>query len=199
MRYILQVWRLIMASKTIAFDFDGVIHNYTKGWYDGSIYDTYNTDVIECMCNLMQLGYSVAIVSTRHPIQISEWWNKHDFPVKADPVINDTPFWNNTKYVGIFNRKIPAMVYVDDRAFKFNPDKVDDLFDNIINFKTWQDEQRVQDTESYNITLDKAIEMCQEIVNRNKTLLKYNDLIACIDSNDIRAIHKLLEQIKEVK
>lgn len=188
-----------MTSKTIAFDFDGVIHNYTKGWYDGSIYDTYNTDVIECMCKLMQLGYSVAIVSTRHPIQISEWWNKHDFPVKADPVINDTPFWNNTKYVGIFNRKIPAMVYVDDRAFKFNPDKVDDLFDNIINFKTWQDEQRVQDTELYNITLDKAIEMCQEIVDRNKTLLKYNDLIACIDSNDIRAIHKLLEQIKEVK
>lgn len=126
-------------KQTIVFDFDGVIHKYSKGWCDGSIYDEANLDVIDIMYKLMTMGYSVAIVSTRHPIQISEWWNKQDFPVKADPVINDTPFWNNTKYVGIFNRKIPAMVYIDDRGYKFDGNRIDSLIDDIQHFKTWQD------------------------------------------------------------
>lgn len=138
-------------KQTIVFDFDGVIHKYSKGWCDGSIYDEANLDVIDIMYKLMTMGYSVAIVSTRHPIQISEWWNKQDFPVKADPVINDTPFWNNTKYVGIFNRKIPAMVYVDDRGYKFDANKIDTLLDEICNFKTWQESGGKDETDTSTI------------------------------------------------
>lgn len=129
-----------MANRTIVFDFDGVIHKYSKGWQDGSIYDEYNEDVINIMYSLMTSGYSVAIVSTRNPEQISEWWNNHDFPMEAIPYINGIKFWSNTECVGVFNQKIPAMVYIDDRGLTFNGN-TDTLYQDIINFKTYQDKK----------------------------------------------------------
>lgn len=127
-----------MANKTVAFDFDGVIHKYRHGWNDGSIYDEYNEDVINIMYSLMTSGYSVAIVSTREPNQISEWWNNHQFPMKAIPVINDTKFWSNKEYIGVFNKKIPAFVYIDDRGLTFDGN-TDDLYNKITTFRTYQE------------------------------------------------------------
>ncbi len=124
-------------SKTVVFDFDGVIHKYSKGWCDGSIYDDVNLDVVDVMYKLMTMGYSVAIVSTRSPEQIVSWWNKQDFPMKAK-LDNNCKFWNDTQNVGVFNRKIPAMIYIDDRGFKFDGNNVNNLLNDIISFKTWQ-------------------------------------------------------------
>ena len=129
-----------MANRTIVFDFDGVIHKYSKGWQDGSIYDGYNEDVIKIMYSLMTSGYSVAIVSTRDPVQISDWWNRHQFPMQAVPHINNVKFWSNTEYVGVFNQKIPAMVYVDDRGLTFKGD-TSNLYNEITTFKTYQEKK----------------------------------------------------------
>lgn len=59
--------------KTIAIDFDAVIHKYSKGWQDGSIYDEPVPGAIRAINSLLGQGYSVFVFSTRWPWQIKSW------------------------------------------------------------------------------------------------------------------------------
>jgi hypothetical protein len=59
-------------------------------------------------------------MSTRDPQQIVDWVNERDlFPVEA--MSFELQFWNKSNTVGVTNRKVPAMVYIDDRGLHFNP------------------------------------------------------------------------------
>jgi hypothetical protein len=126
--------------KTVAIDFDGVIHKYGKGWQDGSIYDEVNEGAFEYIQKLMRDGYAVFIFSTRSSRQIKQWlipyvmvseyeaegmgndptlwkYTRYGFTVEKIPFW--TKFWNKRNVLGITKRKLPAVAYIDDRAVRF--------------------------------------------------------------------------------
>lgn len=143
--------------QTIAIDFDGVIHRYSKGWQDGTCYDDAVDGVFEAIATLMKT-YTVFIFSTRSPHEIKQWLlpriMNSDYVVNGpgndpqewiSPVYGFTceripfyvKFWNKKNVLGITKRKLPAMVYIDDRALRFDGNWTDTI-KSIYPFKTYQ-------------------------------------------------------------
>lgn len=88
---------------TVLVDFDGVIHAYSHGWFDGTAYDEpvpYAKDSLQEMVNR---GYEVVIFSTRDSVDIERWLRANRFP--PYPVTNE---------------KLPAVAIIDDRAIPFS-------------------------------------------------------------------------------
>lgn len=124
--------------KTIAIDFDGVIHKYSRGYLDGQIYDEPIEGAFEFIQWCIENYYSVFIFSTRSPRQIKKWIEERTssdrvWHYKFKPVVIPfwKKFWNERSSkpsgikpvkVGITKRKLPAIIYIDDRACKFNGD-----------------------------------------------------------------------------
>ena len=109
--------------KTIAFDFDGVIHKYSKGWQDGSIYDTIDFELLNFMKELLK-NYNIVIYSTRDPEQITNYLN--ELGVMKFETFNST-FRNKEPVVGVTNTKPAAIFHLDDRAFEYMPSVSTDL------------------------------------------------------------------------
>lgn len=116
-------------SHAVAFDFDGVIHKYSKGWQDGSIYGEVNVDVLDIINTLMMNNIPCVIMSTRDPQQIKDWWDKQWFsggiPVKV--LDFNTVFYNDCTCLGITNRKIATQLYIDDRGYRYSKQNIDEL------------------------------------------------------------------------
>ena len=106
-------------GKAIAFDFDGVIHKYSQGWKDGSIYDEYNPEVMDLILVLTKIDIPVFICSARSPKQIKKWWDKQGFTLKSEIIKSKYNFWNKVGVIGITNIILPAQVYVDDRTYQY--------------------------------------------------------------------------------
>lgn len=113
-----------MERKTIVFDFDGVIHKYSKGWQDGSIYDE-PVEGIKDLINELHETYDIFVISTRArelsgQIDIENYLQKYGI-----------------EYECVTSIKVPAILYIDDRGICFNGN-VNELREQIKSFKQWQ-------------------------------------------------------------
>ena len=96
-------------KKTISFDFDGVIHQYSKGFQGlENAYDPPMPGAERSIKFLYDEGYIIKILSSRPAHVIREWLSKYEL----DEYITE-----------VSNFKFPATVYVDDRAMYFNRKK----------------------------------------------------------------------------
>lgn len=132
----------------IAVDFDGVIHAYSNGWQDGTIYDPPLPGALDGLRRLLDQD-AVFILTTREPEQVKTWLEPHGFDVTTDDRcrtchgagggqetdLDDYPtrpawechcngsglitFWNLRGQLLVTNRKLAASVYIDDRALRF--------------------------------------------------------------------------------
>jgi hypothetical protein len=109
---------------TVAVDFDGVIHMYSRGWGDGTVYDDPMPGAFETIRMLQDTGIAVYVFTSRNVEQVVEWWKKNtSIAVIADDEVQENggpvQFWNETSVVLVSNRKLPAVAYLDDRAVVF--------------------------------------------------------------------------------
>jgi adenylylsulfate kinase len=92
-------------SRTIAIDFDGVIHSYSRG-FDGldNAYDGVHTGARSAIMKMREKGYKLVIVSSRPAHVIRDWLVKWDL---------------NQYFDDVTNVKRPASFYIDDHAVEF--------------------------------------------------------------------------------
>lgn len=100
---------VVPERKTVAVDFDGVIHSYTSGWQGADVIpDPPVPGAIEFL-NELALHYTVVIFTTRAGHEgassaIMAYLIEHGF---------------EGEYVEITDVKGPAIFYLDDRAWRF--------------------------------------------------------------------------------
>jgi|SRR6185436_1358784 len=107
-----------MRQQTIAIDFDGVIHGYSKGWQDGSIYDPPVAGAKETITRLRRAGFRVMVYTTRasnrtidgqfeesQAEDVAGYLKQHEIPFD-EIFTGEKPFFH---------------ALIDDRAVRFDP------------------------------------------------------------------------------
>ena len=112
--------------KTIAIDFDGVIHDYA---HYGAILGEPVDGAFDCIRTLIQ-RYPIYIFcarawhsTTSGPLAglnyIPHWLEMHELGIGSFVDVNPGPYWEDKSKILITNKKLPAAVYIDDRGLRF--------------------------------------------------------------------------------
>lgn len=124
------------AFRTVAVDYDGVIHRYGRGFLDGSCYDVPMPGAIEAL-DALRAVRPVAVFTARPTLMVVDWFDVHapHLHLYAD-VLMGHDHWSDQERILVTNRKIVAQHYIDDRAIRFAtwPDALHDIgvFDRAI-------------------------------------------------------------------
>lgn len=118
---------------TIAIDFDGVIHGYSKSWQDGSIYDKPKQGAKLAMAKLVKQGFNIVIFTTRLNPEIRDKNEATEQAEMLDKWLGKYGFTKGKHYHYITALKPKAKVYIDDRALKFiDWESTESLLKNIL-------------------------------------------------------------------
>lgn len=102
---------------TVAVDFDGVCHAYSRGWQNGTIYDEPVPGAFDAIRYLQQ-SYAVVIFTCRDTTQVALWLRDHGIPCAVDPDAS-TGLWDDREIVLVSNRKPLTVAYIDDRGIRW--------------------------------------------------------------------------------
>ena len=92
-----------MNNKTIAIDLDGCIHEYSRGWNGGDIYDPPVLNAKKAIKKLKNKGYDIVVFTARTDLKAVQQWLDIQ-GIEVDEVTNIKP---------------KAVCYIDDRAIRF--------------------------------------------------------------------------------
>ena len=119
-------------KKTIAIDFDGVLHRYSKGWLKVDyVYDPPVEGAAQALIKLKEQGHKIYVFSVRtntiyhkdakHQAKImADWLQEHGIPYDR--------IWTFSKPL--------ADIYIDDRAIGFKGDWQQTM-QEIATFEVW--------------------------------------------------------------
>lgn len=106
------------AEKSIAIDFDTPLHAYSKGWWTKDIYDPPTPGAHEAL-RILSSRYGVFILSARPVAEIIPWCRKQFPDLRFCRISPKVRYWSRKGLIGVTNRKLPALAYIDDRAIRF--------------------------------------------------------------------------------
>lgn len=112
---------------TVALDFDGVMHRYSRGWQGGVIYDPPVPGTVQAVRTIMDAEATFVFTARDDLNRVVNWIQRElEIPAVTHPdweaefLDGDAPtFWNETGRLLVTNRKLPARKYLDDRGVTF--------------------------------------------------------------------------------
>ena len=105
---------------TVAVDFDGVIHRYDTPWIAAHVIPDGPVDgSIEWLWRTIQ-KFDVAIHTTRGRWPWGRWAVRRWLRKHAGSLWNESPGMRGLEDVTVTHKKIAALIYLDDRAVRFD-------------------------------------------------------------------------------